>query len=159
MNIAIKFSGPCLNYILECVFRKLFQQFDFILPVVRLSSYISATLQRLGQNKTFFVKGNIDGKTCIHDCLTACRHARTIRSIRAFSKFHLIIVNSQINDTWHTYGPNSVGREKCLKCLKLTCTPRVAQPKRLVQETCPFSILIIYGLRVSDRIFTLPGPS
>ena len=44
--------------------------------------------------------------------------------------------------------------KKCLKCLKLTCTPRVAQPKRLIWETCPFSILIIYGLQVSDRIFT-----
>ena len=53
------------------------------------------------------------------------------------------------------YGPNSAGREKkCLKCHQLTCTPRVAKPKRLVQEPCPSSILIIYGWRVSDRIFT-----
>ena len=44
--------------------------------------------------------------------------------------------------------------KKCLKCHQLTCTPRVAQPKRLVREPCPFSILIIYGLRVSDRNFT-----
>merc|ERR1711994_284677 len=44
--------------------------------------------------------------------------------------------------------------KKCLKWGQLTCNPRVAQPKRLAREPCPSSILVIYGWRVSDRIFT-----
>ena len=43
--------------------------------------------------------------------------------------------------------------KKCLKCLQLTLTLRVAQPKRLVWETCPFGFLAIYIWQVSGWIF------
>ena len=39
--------------------------------------------------------------------------------------------------------------KKGLKCHQLTLTLRVAQPKRLVWETCPFGFLAIYIWQVS----------
>ena len=47
--------------------------------------------------------------------------------------------------------------KKCSGCPKLSLTPRVAQPKRLVLETCPFGSLVNYISPVSGRIFTFLG--
>ena len=55
-----------------------------------------------------------------------------------------------INDIENTYGPNSSGREKrALGVCNLASLSRVAQPKRLVQESCPFRVVNIYGSQVS----------